>query len=66
MKHVLYETQDADAPDAIKDRNGEVVLAMCRHCNRGEAELDAQPVCEGSNPVAIPDTGFLILAGTDT
>lgn len=30
--HVLYETGDQDAPEQIKDRNGEVVLAMCRKC----------------------------------
>ena len=40
MKHNLYKTGDGDAPDAIKDRNGEVVLDLCRVCNRGEAELD--------------------------
>lgn len=44
--HVLFETTDADAPDVIKDRNGEVVLSLCRICNRGEIELE-EP-CTGS------------------
>lgn len=38
--HLLYETSDPDAPDCIKDSNGEVVLGLCRRCNRGEIELD--------------------------
>jgi len=38
-RHHLYQTGDADAPDAIKDRNGEVVLGLCRRCGMGEAEL---------------------------
>ena len=37
--HTLFETEDADAPDAIKDRNGEVVLGLCRVCGRGEVQL---------------------------
>ena len=37
--HDLYKTGDKDAPDIIKDRNGEVVLELCRRCNLGEAEL---------------------------
>jgi hypothetical protein len=39
-KHVLYETGDKDAPDIIKDRNGEVVLGLCRIYGRGEIELE--------------------------
>ncbi len=37
--HDLYKTGDADAPEVIKDRNGEVVLDLCRRCGRGEIEL---------------------------
>lgn len=44
--HVLFKTCDNDAPDCIKDRNGEVVLGLCRLCNRGEIEL-SEP-CTGS------------------
>lgn len=42
VSHVLYKTGDMDAPDVIKDRNGEVVLDLCRVCNKGEIEL-SQP-----------------------
>ncbi len=38
-KHDLYKTGDSDAPDVIKDRNGEVVLELCRRCGRAEREL---------------------------
>lgn len=38
-KHVLYETGDPGAPDVIKDSNGEVVLGLCKVCNKGEVEL---------------------------
>ncbi len=39
-EHVLYKTGDLDAPFQIKDRNGEVVLNMCRKCRKAEAELE--------------------------
>lgn len=39
MKHVLYETGDKDAPDQIKDRNGEVALGLCKVCGGAEAVL---------------------------
>lgn len=38
-KHDLYKTGDTDATDAIKDRNGEVTLGLCRRCGKAEAEL---------------------------
>lgn len=38
-QHDLYKTGDFDAPGQIKDRNGEVVLSMCRKCGRAEIEL---------------------------
>lgn len=37
--HDLYKTGDADAPDQIKDRNGEVALDMCRTCHCAESQL---------------------------
>ncbi len=40
--HAIYQTGDTDAPEAIKDRNGEVALCMCRACGRAEDEL-AEP-----------------------
>lgn len=39
MKHILYKTSDKDAPESIKDVNGEVVLSLCRVCGKGEADL---------------------------
>lgn len=50
--HDLYKTGDADAPDVIRDRNGEVVLAMCRRCGKGEIELKQPCVAEQGEPEA--------------
>jgi hypothetical protein len=44
MGHDLYKTGDHDAPDAIKDRNGEVALGQCRRC--GAAEVDLSGPCD--------------------
>lgn len=41
MTHDLYKTGDPDVPEEIEDRNGEVVLSMCKLCGLAEAELDA-------------------------
>lgn len=38
-KHILYKTEDKDAPDSIRDNNGEVVLDLCRTCGKGESQL---------------------------
>ena len=38
-QHLLYKTGDKDAPEVIKDNNGEVVLSLCRICGKGEADL---------------------------
>lgn len=40
-EHDLYKNGDSDAPEQIKDRNGEVALTLCRRCGRGEVELSA-------------------------
>ena len=48
-KHDLIKTGDLDAFDAIKDRNGEVVLAYCRVCKEGEGSLAA--TCPGPRAV---------------
>ncbi|WP_454735424.1 hypothetical protein [Cupriavidus necator] len=37
--HTCYERDDPDAPDLIKDRNGDITLGLCKHCGRGECEL---------------------------
>jgi len=44
--HRLYGRHDKDAPDVIRDRNGEVVLGLCRDCGAGEIELELAP-CSG-------------------
>ncbi|MEX2739963.1 Lar family restriction alleviation protein [Rhizobium mongolense] len=38
--HDLFKTGDRDAPVEIKDRNGEVVLDLCRRCGKAEIELE--------------------------
>lgn len=38
-EHDLYKTGDPNIPAGICDRNGEVVLGMCRRCGRAEVEL---------------------------
>jgi hypothetical protein len=42
VTHSLFETGDADCPEQAKDRNGEVVLGVCKNCGRVEVEL-AEP-----------------------
>jgi hypothetical protein len=37
--HILYTDLDPDAPESIKDQNGQVVLSYCKVCGAGEAEL---------------------------
>ena len=44
--HQLYTTEHPDAPDAIKDRNGEVCLNQCCLCGRAEIELIDHPKCD--------------------
>lgn len=46
--HDLYTNADADKPSAICDRNGDVVLRLCKRCHRGEIELE--------EPCVPPDT----------
>ena len=51
--HILYETADKDRPEQICDRNGEVVLGLCKVCGKAEIELELDPVCPGpTNPYA--------------
>ena len=37
----FYKTGDQDAPKSILDRNGEVVLSMCKVCGKAEGEIGA-------------------------
>jgi len=39
LAHDLYQTGDTDAPDQIKDRNGDVALELCKRCGQGEGDL---------------------------
>ena len=39
VAHDLFATGDADAPSVIRDRNGEVVLDLCRRCGKCESQL---------------------------
>jgi hypothetical protein len=48
--HMLYEQGDSDAPEIIKDANGDIVLSLCKRCGKGESELEgpckpAEPPC---------------------
>ena len=53
--HELYKTGDADAPEQIKDRNGEVVLDQCRHCRLAESELlDGEPCAKAPSSENYP------------
>lgn len=47
MKHTLIRQGERDGPEAIYDRNGDVVLSYCRVCRLGERELDIMPTCKG-------------------
>ncbi len=38
--HTLYTDRDTDRPGVICDRNGQVVLGLCKACGRGESQLD--------------------------
>lgn len=40
--HLLYKDGDADIPEAILDRNGQVALDMCKVCGKAESELTVQ------------------------
>lgn len=37
--HRLYEKGDAGVPAVIEDRNGDIVLGLCKDCGKGECEL---------------------------
>lgn len=39
--HSLFTKSDPDCPDQVKDRNGDVVLGMCKKCGAAEIELSS-------------------------
>jgi hypothetical protein len=47
LDHDLYTDEDKDRPEIICDRNGQVVLGMCKRCGRAESQLD-QPCKKGT------------------
>ena len=51
--HDLFKTGDKDAPDAIKDCNGEVTLCLCKVC--GRAEDDLKVPCTIETNAQLPD-----------
>lgn len=62
LAHDLYTDADKDRPSAICDSNGQVVLDLCKRCNRGESELTDHPECRpggevlgGPNDVSWPE-----------
>ena len=52
--HTVFKTGDAGAPEQIKDRNGEVVLALCKSC--GKVEIELQGPCVAPQPKREPIT----------
>lgn len=54
--HELYQDGDSDVPSQLKDRNGDVVLAMCRLC--GKAEIELEEPCPEVRGVPLPAPTF--------
>lgn len=52
MDHLLYKTGDAGVFGHITDSNGEVVLAYCKACGQGEADLEDDCPAFGVQPWA--------------
>lgn len=50
MEHELYTNCDDNIPLSICDRNGDVVLALCKICNKGEIELE-EPCLKANSPL---------------
>lgn len=60
--HTCYEKGDEGCPQSILDRNGDVVLGLCKHCGAGESEL-SQQVCTGPKPYKILEKGEQVYTG---
>lgn len=64
MRHLLYQTGDAGAPNSIKDRNGEVVLQQCKVCGFAERELALAAECSvGVGAIALYEAPFYFKRG---
>lgn len=46
-QHDLWKDGDLFIPEALKDRNGDVVLGQCKVCGAAEQELLDHPICPG-------------------
>lgn len=46
IMHDFYTDHDENVPVQIQDRNGQVVLALCKRC--GQAENELQEKCRGT------------------
>lgn len=51
-EHTFFHRQDAGVPKAILDRNGDIVLQMCKACGQAEAELTKACPAHGVEPHA--------------
>ena len=63
MKHDLYRDGDADAPPQIRDRNGSVVLSLCKRCGMAEAELQSECQSRGVRRLGPDGANFAFLSG---
>lgn len=45
MQHDFYCTGDIDAPEFLKDSDGEIVAQQCRRCGRGGLAVKVFPNC---------------------
>lgn len=52
MKHDLYKDGDHSIPKEILDRNGQVVLGLCKICDAAEVELEDPCIPESSETIA--------------
>lgn len=64
VQHVLYTNADADAPDAIKDRHGDVVLGLCKVCGQAEGDLEKQCPGPKKTPAEVGDLDVAALVET--
>ena len=55
--HDLYTDADKTKPTVICDRNGQVVLGLCKRCGRAEAELEVS--CDARRTWLHPELGSL-------
>ncbi len=57
MEHQFFKDTDKDRPDLICDRNGKVVLALCKVCGLVEGSLTTD--CPGNENHGYIDDVFL-------